>query len=76
VPAEPERTVLESIPDVEDRELRVSLLRWPDHPELGEQAEIADYIPSADRYGRGHLFNPRLIPKVIAGLRGVKAASA
>jgi hypothetical protein len=74
VPAEPERTVLAKIPDVEDRELHVCLLRWPGHPEFGSQVEIADYIPSLDRYGRGHLFDPRHIAKVAAGLRSAKTA--
>jgi len=74
VPAEPERIVLAAIPDAEDRETRVSLLKWPGHPEFGLQVEIADYIPSRDLYSRGYLFNPSHVAKVIAGLRAVKAA--
>lgn len=74
MPAEPERIVLAKIPDVEDRELHVCLLRWPGHPEFGSQVEIADYIPSDDRYGRGHLFDPVHITKVIAGLRNANDA--
>ena len=65
MPAEPERTVLASIPDVEDRELRVSLVSWPGHPEFGTQLEIADYIPSRDLYARGHLFDAQHAQKVL-----------
>ena len=71
--AEPERLVLVSIPDAEDRLIRISLLIWPKHPEFGVQAEIADYIPSRDLYGRGYSFDPEHTSKVIAALRGVKA---
>lgn len=74
MPAEPERTVLASVHDVEDRERRVSLVTWPGHPELGTQVEIADYIPSQDLYGRGYLFAPEDTSKVIAGLRKVREA--
>ena len=74
MPAEPERIVLAAIPDAEDRELRVSLLRWPGHPEFGYQAEIANYILSRDLYSRGFLFDPNHATKVITGLRGLKAA--
>jgi hypothetical protein len=74
VPAEPERFVLASIPDVEDLELRVCLVYWPGHPEFGSQLEVVDYIPSRDLYARGHLFDARHGPKVIAAMRNAKAA--
>ena len=73
MPAQPERLVLASIPDAEDRLIRISLLTWPKNPEFGVQAEIADYIPSRDLYGRGFIFDPEHTSKVIAGFRGVKA---
>lgn len=72
MPAEPERTVLAAIPDVEDRELRVSLVIWPDHPEFGQQIEIADYVPSLDAYVRGHMYDARHATKIVAGHRKVR----
>lgn len=75
MPAAPERTVLASIPDAPDREVRVSLIRWSERPDFGLQAEIADYIPSRDLYGRGYLFDPRHTSKVIAGLRATDKAA-
>jgi len=74
VPAAVERTVLAAIPDAEDRELHVCLVRWPDHPDWGSYLEIADYIPSRDLYARGHLFDAKHGPKVAAGVRAAKTA--
>lgn len=74
MPAEPERTVLAEIPDVDDRVIRVSLVTWPGYPQFASQAEVADYIPSQRIYGRGFMFDPKHAGKVIAGLRAVKAA--
>jgi hypothetical protein len=73
--AEIKRTVLQKIPDVEDRERHVSLIEWPDHPEFGKFLEIADYVPSRDLYGRGYTFPVAFGPKVVAGIRAAKAAS-
>lgn len=74
--AEMTRTVLQRIPDAEDRELHVSLIRWPEHPEFGDYLEIADYIPSRDLYARGHTFRAVHGAKVGTGLRAAKAASS
>lgn len=75
MPAEPDRRVLARILDADDRELRVSLVSWPEKPAFGTQVELADFIPSQQRYGRGFLFDPRHLSKVMAGLREAKAAS-
>lgn len=73
MPAAPQRTVLARIPDVEDREVHVSLVTWSDNPEW-TQIEIADYIVSTKTYGRGYLFDAKLLPKVMGGMRGAKSA--
>lgn len=70
------RTVLQAIPDAEDREIRVCLVRWPDHPEYGEYVEVADYIPSREIYGRGYIFPAVHATKVVTGMRAAKAAQA
>jgi hypothetical protein len=67
--ARPERTLIEAIPDVEDRELRISLIRYPDFPEWGEFREIAEYIPSRDLYGRGYVVPEKHASKVGTAMR-------
>lgn len=75
MPAEAVRTVLASIPDADDRELHISRVIWPGHSDFGEQLEIAEFIPSRQVYGRGFLFDPRHLTKVLTGFRAAKAAS-
>lgn len=74
--AEMTRTVLAVIPDAEDRELRVCLVRYPGNPEFGEYVEIAEYIPSRDLYGRGYAFPQKYAAKVQTGIRAAKAAAS
>lgn len=69
MPAAPVRTVLATIPDVEDREIRICLITFPEHPDWPSQVEISDYIPSTDTYGRGYMFNEAHRTKVAAGVR-------
>jgi hypothetical protein len=77
VPAAPERTVLLEIPDADDREIRVSVVTWPEHPDWPAQVEVADYIPSTGIYGRGYLFDAKHRAKVISGLKsaGIEVAA-
>lgn len=69
MPAAPERTVLARIPDVEDREIHVSLVTFPGHPEVPAQIELVDYILSTGTYGRGYMFDETHRAKIIAGIR-------
>lgn len=69
MPAEIERTLLDAIPDVEDRELRVSLVRYPDNPEFGEYREVSYYIPSRDLYTLGYAFPEEFTPRIVAALK-------
>lgn len=69
MPAAPVRTVLATIPDVEDRETHVCLITFPEHPDWPSQIELADYIPSTDTYGRGYMFDEKNRAKVAAALR-------
>lgn len=67
--AEVERTVLTTIPDGEDRELRVSLVRYPELPELGEFLEVSFYIPSRELYTQGYAFPDKYSNKIGAAMR-------
>lgn len=66
------RTVVHVIPDVEDREIHVTLIEFPG-TKFKPQVEIAHYIPSIKTYGEGFAFPARLLAEVGKGERAVKA---
>jgi hypothetical protein len=65
---EGERTVHERIPYVFDKELHVSTVQTE---EDGLYADLREYIPSKEFYGRGVTFPIGLLDKVLAGFESV-----
>jgi hypothetical protein len=71
--AEWKRVILDRIEDVEDREIHVSTVTVPTHPDIIPFLEIREFVPSRDLYGRGIIVPLTYKDRLIAAITKAKA---
>lgn len=70
--AEWKREILDRIEDVEDREIHVSTVTVPTHPDIIPMLEIREFVPSRDLYGRGIIVPLSYRDRLLAAIKQAK----